>query len=357
MFDGLSYAQAIAKIQEQDFDTIIERMLDRVPAHLDKREGGVIWNALAPAAAEVTQSYMWLEAVFDLVFADTASGEFLEKRAAEAGIERQPATKAVWQGLFNRTVPVGTRFYLDPLYFVTLEGDQLQCETPGDEGNANLTGQTLQALDTIPGLETASMGDQLVPARAEENDDELYQRYLVRVRREAVSGNAAHYKTWAESFDGVGHAKVFPLWNGPGTVKIVITNSNMQPASPELLNLVKVYIDPEPGRGEGQAPIGAVATIESAVYKVINIQADVLPSPGRTLDDVRLELTREFEKLFSRISFQESIVRLSQVNNIVFNAVSVSDYGDIRLNNAAENLDLADEEIPQLGEVIINEQV
>ena len=357
MFEGLSYSQAIERIREQSFDTIMERMMDGVPPDLDKREGGIIWNALAPAAAEITQSYIWLEAMFDLVFADTASGEFLEKRAQEAGIERQPATRAVWQGVFNRTVPVGTRFYLDPLYFITLEGDQLQSETPGDEGNANLTGQTLQALDTIPGLETATMGAQLIPARAEETDPELYQRYLVRVRREAVSGNAAHYKTWAESYDGVGRAKVFSLWNGPGTVKIVITDSNMQPATPELLNKVKQFIDPVPGRGEGQAPIGAVATIESAVYKVINVQVDVLPEPGRTLEDVRLELRREFEKLFNRISFQEPIVRLSQVINIIFNAHSVSDYSDVRLNNTSENLDLADEEIPQLGEVTINEQV
>lgn len=357
MFEGFSYTQAIEEIQGQTFDVIMERMMDRVPPDLDKREGGIIWNALAPAAAEVTQSYIWMEAMFDLVFADTASGEFLEKRAQEAGIERQPATRAVWQGVFNRTVPIGTRFYLDPLYFVTIEGDQLRCETPGEPGNANLNGQTLQALDTIPGLETATMGAQLILARAEETDPELYQRYLVRVRREAVSGNAAHYKTWAESYDGVGRAKVFALWNGPGTVKIVITDSNMQPATPELLNQVKQFIDPVPGRGEGQAPIGAVATIESAVYKVINIQIDVLPTPGRTVDDVRIELRREFERLFNRISFQESTVRLSQVTNIIFNADSVSDYGDVRLNNAAENLDLADEEIPRLGEVTINEQV
>ncbi|MCY9219108.1 phage portal protein, partial [Bacillus haynesii] len=37
--------------EDQTFDEIMERMLDRVPADIDKRENSVIWNALAPAAA------------------------------------------------------------------------------------------------------------------------------------------------------------------------------------------------------------------------------------------------------------------------------------------------------------------
>lgn len=66
--------------EDQTFDEVMERMLDRVPADIDKRENSVIWNALAPAAAELAQSYIWLDTVLELVFADTAQGEFLDRR-------------------------------------------------------------------------------------------------------------------------------------------------------------------------------------------------------------------------------------------------------------------------------------
>ncbi|TPE70808.1 baseplate J/gp47 family protein [Halalkalibacterium halodurans] len=344
-------------LQSQTFEEIMERMLDRVPADVDKRENSVIWNALAPAAAELAQAYTWIETGLDLVFVDTAQGEFLDKRAIEAGIERQPATKAVWQGIFNLQVPVGSRFYAEPLYFVALANNQLQCETAGEEGNANFKGRELQPLDTIPGLTNASIGDLLIPGREEEDDRSLRQRYLVRVRREAASGNKAHYKQWAEEVEGVGRAKIFPLWDGEGTVKVVITDAQMQPATPQLLQKVKDYIDPIPGQGqgEGQAPIGCTATIESAVWKDIDISADVTPAAGYTISDCAAEISAEIEKLFRQIAFEDNVVRLSQINNIIFNAASVLDYENVEINGKSESLELEVEELPRLRAVDLNE--
>lgn len=37
--------------EEQTYEALMERMLDRLPDDIDKRENSVIWNALAPAAA------------------------------------------------------------------------------------------------------------------------------------------------------------------------------------------------------------------------------------------------------------------------------------------------------------------
>ncbi|KYG33970.1 phage portal protein [Alkalihalobacillus trypoxylicola] len=352
----MNFQQAKAFFESQTFEAIMERMLERIPDNLDKRENSVIWNALSPAAAELAQSYIWIENIFDQAFADTAQGEFLEKRAIEAGIERQPATKAVWQGLFNIDIAPGTRFYAEALYFVALTNNQIQCETAGEEGNRHLLGQLLQPLDTIPNLTIAEIGDQLIPARDAEEDSSLYQRYLVRVRREAVSGNKEHYRQWAEEVDGVGRARVFPLSNGNGTVKIVIINANMQPASQALLDSVRNYIDPMPGQGEGQAPIGATLTVESAVYKQVQITADVLPVTGRTVDDVKREVEYELQSFFRRIAFEENVVRLSQIMNILYHAQSVSDYSNVLINGVADNLELLETEIPLLQEVIIHEQ-
>ncbi|KYC94398.1 hypothetical protein B425_1308 [Bacillus amyloliquefaciens] len=346
----------MSMFEAQTFDNIMDRMLEKITADIDTREGSVIYNALAPAAAELAKSYIWLDTVLELVFSDTAQGEFLDRRAAEAGIDA--ATKAVRAGEFTPgiTIPPGSRFFVDNLYFQYTEDGTLECETAGDAGNAGITGQNLLPLDTIPGLEKAVMRDILIPGREEEDDNSLRARYFTRVRREAVSANKLHYKQWAEEVDGVGRAKIFPLWNGDGTVKVVITNANLEPASDILIKKVKDYIDPDEGQGEGQAPIGAAVTVESAVWKEIEISASVLPELNSSIDDVKAEIEKGVLNLFKKIAFEENTVRLSQINNIVYNSASVSDYADIKMNGAAENLVLSDVEIPTLKQVIILEQ-
>ncbi|KZD88685.1 Phage baseplate [Bacillus subtilis] len=200
------------------------------------------------------------------------------------------------------------------------------------------------------------MKEILIPGREEEDDDSLRARYFTRVRREAVSANKAHYKQWAEEVAGVGKVKVFPLWNGDGTVKIVVTNANLEPASDILISKVKNYIDPEPGHGEGQAPIGAFVTVESAVWKEIEISAEVLPEVNSSIDQVKQEIESGVLNLFKKMAFEDNVIRLSQINNIVYNSPSVSDYADIKINGVAENLVLSDVEIPKLGQVNIIEQ-
>ena len=64
------------------FEAILEAMLDRVPNTLDKREGSIIYDALAPAAAELQNAYIALDMVLNEGFADTASWQFLVRRCA-----------------------------------------------------------------------------------------------------------------------------------------------------------------------------------------------------------------------------------------------------------------------------------
>ncbi|MGG3035909.1 baseplate J/gp47 family protein [Bacillus licheniformis] len=344
--------------EDQTFEEIMERMIERVSDEIDKRENSVIWNALAPAAAELALSYIWLDQVLNLVYADTAEGEYLDRRAAEAGLERYRASKAIWSAAFTDgvSVPPGTRFFLEDLYFTMLEDGKLECETAGTKGNANFSGRPLLPLDTIPGLEKAVMGSLEIPGRDEETDESLYERYLIRVRREAVSANQLHYKQWAEEVDGVGKAKVFPLWNGEGTVKVVITNAKMEPATDALIERVKQYIDPDPGKGEGMAPIGAYTAVESAVWKDVSISAKIIPESGRTIGEAKQEIAEKITELFKEMAFKESVIRLSQINNMIYESSSVSDYSEVFINGEAKNLQLTETEIPKLGQVTIIEQ-
>lgn len=80
--------------EDQTFEDIMERMLNSISADIDTREGSVIYNALAPAAAELAKSYIWLDTVLELVFSDTAQGEFwtgaLRKRGLNGQLQQRP---------------------------------------------------------------------------------------------------------------------------------------------------------------------------------------------------------------------------------------------------------------------------
>ena len=41
--------------ERETYEEILKRLLAKVPSNVDKREGSVIWDALAPAAAEIAQ--------------------------------------------------------------------------------------------------------------------------------------------------------------------------------------------------------------------------------------------------------------------------------------------------------------
>ncbi|WP_406845773.1 baseplate J/gp47 family protein [Bacillus safensis] len=345
--------------EDQSYEAIMERMLESIPDDIDKRENSVIWNALAPAAAELAQSYIWLDQVFDLVFADTAQGEFLDRRAAEVGITRKEATSAVWSAEVTPEgirIPTGSRFYIDNLYFQYQDGT-LKCETTGAVGNGNFAELPLLSLDNIPGLESVIFEELKIPGQEEEDDEALYERYLMRARREAVSANKAHYKKWAEEVEGVGRAKVFPLWNGEGTVKVVITDGNFDVATDLLVNKVQEYIDPVPGEGEGQAPIGATATVESAKWKDVEVSVSVELKMDYSIEDAQEEIEEKVKALLKSLAFEENVIRMSAINDILYHADSVSDYADVLINGEAKNLPLQDIEIPRLGQVIVNEQV
>ena len=103
------------------YEKIMEKMLARIPNNLDKREGSVIWDALAPAAMELESMYFVLQDFIKETFGDTASRENLIRRALERGISPYKASKAVLKGVFDIEVPLGSRFSLEDLNYIVIK--------------------------------------------------------------------------------------------------------------------------------------------------------------------------------------------------------------------------------------------
>lgn len=339
--------------ENETYEVILQRMLDRVPNDIDKREGSIIYDALAPAAAELAQMYAGLDIILRLGFGETSSGEYLDLRASDRGITRKPSTTAIRKGLFYDNnnnpidVPIGSRFLCEDIIFVVrskLENGvfELECETKGKIGNT-VFGQ-LSPIEYINGLETAELTDILIPGEDEESDESLRNRYLQAVREPGTSGNVTDYKRWATEVTGVGAAKVVPLWNGPGTVKVIIVDTNKQPTSEELINKVAEHI-------EEVRPICADVTVTSAIGKPINVSATVVLTPGYSLRTVQEKFLLLLNQHLSEISFLMTYVSYAKIGTILLSTPGVIDYSNLLLNGNTVNIPIQEDEVPVIGTI------
>ena len=89
-----------------------------------------------------------------------------------------------------------------------------------------------------------------------------------------ASGNINHYKQWARSVSGVGNAAVLPLWDGNGTVKVVVASEENEPLDEAIVSKVAQYI-------ESVRPIGAEVTVVSATAPDRQHRRHLLPGRGR----------------------------------------------------------------------------
>ncbi len=332
--------------EEMTYENILGDMLNRVTSDVDKREGSVIYDALAPCAYQLAQAYFYLNTFVDLVSGDTAVGEYLDKVVGDYGLTRKAATYAVRKITTSGAVGIGTRWGIEGLAYEITEqlGTNIYraiCETAGEEGN--IYSGTMENIDNLPGI-TAALGDIITPGENEETDDELRERFFAQVRSTSTSGNAADYKNWALSVIGVGGAKVFPLWNGNGTVKVVIVDNDKQPMDSSQLEAAAEYI-------ETVRPIGAAVTVVSGTAKTVDITATISLASGYALQSVVAAFLKLVTEYFKDIAFEATYVSLARIGTILLGTDGITDYNGLKLNGSTSNVTLADEEIPVIGTV------
>ena len=342
---------------------LLDNMLSRVPDDLDKREGSIIYDALAPAAFELSQVYAELARCFEQSFVVTATGENLDLRVGELGLSRNDPVKAVRRATFCAAgdVPLaiapGTRFS-------TLDGENaqnftviteiavgaydLEAEEGGVAGN-DYQGALLP-IDHVDGLAAATMsGEPIIDGADAESDDELRARYLSYVYGEPGNGNVAQYAHWASSYSGVGRAKVFPAWDGPHTVKVSILDSEQEPASATLIAAFQEYLDPDgSGLGGGMAPVGAIVTVSTATAVTVDVTATVSVAAGYSTEQATAAAQAAIEACFMAAAYQKTAISAIEIGAALLTLPAIESVTTLALNGAA-TVSLGSEEIPQCG--------
>ena len=349
--------------ENQTYERILNRALNLVATDVDKSEGSLIMNAIAPTSAEHANIYTLLDSIISNGYADTAIRKYLILRCKERGITPYSATKAVLKGKFNMEIPIGSRFNLKDLnykaiaFIETVDGIyyyQLECETAGKQGNMYFG--ALSSIEYIDKDLEGEIIELLIPADDDEDTEALRKRYFNSFESSPFGGNIQDYREKTNALDGVGGTIPIPVWNGGGTVKLVIIDSEYNVASPILVQTVQDAIDPAPqGTGSGIAPIGHTVTVVSATEKPINVAFTVLMNEGYTWEKIKPAVTEAIEAyLLEMRQVWESgglVVRVSQIETRLLNIEGVIDVSNTTINGEMSNLELATEELPVLGGV------
>ena len=348
--------------EEKTYEKIMQDKLNRVPSDVDKREGSVVYDAMAPNAMETKEMYLELETYYKETFGSTASRRYLIERAKERGIYPKPASAGNFKGIFDIDVAIGSRFSLEQYNYIVVEkldsGSheyKLQCETVGNGPNA--TFGNLIPIEYIEGLTSAKLTEILIPGEDEEDTEKFRQRYIESFEPQAFGGNIKDYEEKTLSIAGVGAVKVTPVWKGGGTVRLTILDSTFSAATSELIKTVQTEIDPtQDGRGLGLAPIDHRVTVDAPEKIRIDITTRVELNDiewGTLESDVKKIIEEYLLELRKNWAKENNItVRVAQIEAKILSIDGIVDIADTKINGKAENLILTAYQIPILGGVV-----
>jgi uncharacterized phage protein gp47/JayE len=342
-------------------EKIIERMLQKIDNTLDKREGSIVYDMLAPGSIELAQAYMELDNILNFGFADTSYGPYLEMRAAEVGITRKQASQATgrltFAGPAESVIPAGTQVsngnednlvIAETLFDVKIIGSVISVDAivteGGSQGNVaqgafkEILGELAGGLISVTNNEPFSQGFDT------ETDEELLQRYKIRTQNTIAPGNDIYYRLLATEVPGVYDARVYPRWNGRGTLKVVVLSPNKKSPSATVVQSVKDKINEN-------LMLGADITVEGVEEVTMDIDVKLTIMEGQQIPQE--EIAARLEDYFASLAFNDLIIRYSRIGDALLDVGPVIDYEDLRINGKTSNITIQDYQVAVLGRLTI----
>lgn len=342
----------------QTYEVIKQRILDNVNVDIDKREGSFTSNMISPLAEELAKAYINMSDILCLGFIEDTFDTFLDKRVSEFGVYRKQGTKAIGEikveGKEGAIIENGTLIKTNDLYFTILN----DIELPNDNilyVEANEVGYKYNLLANTE-FELVEKNDKVTKLVNEvdfkngvdiESDEDLRKRFVKVVNNPSTSGNKSHYEEWALEVDGVGRAIVYPLWNGNGTVKVMIIGNDNKPVTEEIIENCKLHI-------EENMPIGCQLTVITPSLLNVAINASVEVKVGYTLEDIKADFEASLNDYLKEITTE---LTYSKVYGLLANHVGVEDISMLKLNNSSNNIVISEDKIINISEINFSEVV
>jgi uncharacterized phage protein gp47/JayE len=347
--------------EDKTVEIVKSEIINRLTTDIDTREGSFTNDMVAAVAYEIWKLYQSLNAIVPIAFVDETSGEYIDKRCAEYGITRKAGTKATavmnFTGTDGTIIPAGKVFLTaDGLEYTTNEavtiasGIASVTVTAAEIGeNYNVeAGAITQQFSSISGLSSFTNEAAATGGIDAETDKALVARLYYYLQNPATSGNVANYKQWALAVNGVGAVKITPLWNGAGTVKVLIASSDKKPVDSAIVTNCATSI-------EANRPIGATVTVTSTSGLSINVAATgVTVDNTTTLIIAQTSFEEAVKEYLQEIAFQKYTLVYNRIVYILLKILGVIDFETLTVNNGTTNITIDDDQVPVIGTVVIS---
>ena len=342
---------------QQTYEVIKQRTLDNISLDIDKREGSIL-NTLASAnAMSLAKAYLDMSDIMSIGFIEDGFDNFLDKRVGEFGVYRKLGTKATGQikvtGKEGTVISNGTYFLCNDLRFIMLndvvigEEDNIcyvEAEEVGYKYNLS-SGNTFTLIDKIEGVESLINEEAFKNGVDIESDEDLRKRFIKVVNNPSTSGNKNHYEEWALETNGVGRAIVYPLWDGNGTVKVMVIGNDNKPVSEDILENARLHI-------EENMPIGCQLTVITPTNLNIVINSSIELKESYDLEEIKVEFEAKLNDYLKTVTNE---LTYSKVYGLLANILGVEDISSLTVNDNNINISIAEDKIINVSSVELSE--
>ena len=342
----------------QTYEAIKQRILDNINIDIDKREGSFTSNMVAPIVEELAKAYINMSDILSLGFIEDNFDTFLDKRVSEFGVYRKQGSKAIGEikveGKDGATIENGTIIKTNDLYFTVLN----DIELPNDNTiyvEANEVGYKYNLLANTE-FELVQKNEKITRLVNEinftngvdiETDEDLRKRFVKVINNPSTSGNKNHYEEWALEVNGVGRAVIYPLWDGNGTVKVMIIGNDNKPVTEEIVEACRLHI-------EENMPIGCQLTVITPSLLSVTIKADIGLKEGYELEDIKLEFEASLNEYLKDVTNE---LTYSKVYGLLVNLAGIGDISNFLINDNNINIAISEDKVINISEIILSEVV
>ena len=342
----------------QTYEAIKQRIFDNINIDIDKREGSFLSNMVSPLSEELAKAYINMSDILSLGFIEDTFDTYLDKRVSELVVYRKQGSKAIGEikveGKEGAIITNGTLIKANDLYFTVLN----DIELPTDNilyVEANEVGYKYNLLANTE-FELVEKNDKVTSLINEtdfkngidiESDEDLRKRFIKVVNNPSASGNKNHYEEWALEVNGVSRAIVYPLWNGNGTVKVMVVGNGNKPVLEDVRKNVEDHITEN-------MPIGCQLTVTTPTNLDATIVATIELKEGYDMEEVKQEFEAKINEYLKSVTNEFTY---SKVYGLLANIIGIEDIGTLTINGGNSNITISEDKIINISEINISEVV
>lgn len=353
-------------------EEIQERMMANLPANIDDMPGGFPYDFTMPTAIEKAEIINFIiPRTLMIMFPQFAWGDWLDLHGMQCGLKRREATKSTGyvklKGEDGVEIAVGTVFctpatntnssieFESTEAVVVAEGSAkvpIRAIQAGNSSNV-AAGTITLALKPITGINNI-INELAITGGAEEEDDDTFRERIMESNANkgtSYIGNISDYRRWAMEVSGVGSVTIIPTPDGVGgAVKIIVVDSNGQPANEHILEAVYDHIMSPNDPLARLAPIGAKIQVIAPISGMINYSAKIALGNEIDLEIIKKEFNLAVTEYYTEAK-KEGVLRYSRVGALLSNTVGIKDFSELKINNVSQNLVIEKDFYPITGTI------